>query len=851
MYPGVDVLMCVWQVAKADDSVVFQEVRGVGHAVSLAHCRHIRQYKAKYDLLERAAAAGPSRSTRHAHTQRVLDLTLTSPVRNGVDASTRTDVRRVPPLASDTPLTLSSKVKGKQKAVEPPMDEASVSAAPNGTARARPRPREQEPPSVSSRAHKRVVSPPPASPTPKKKRKSVVDASAHGAPPRRSGRLDGPSTPPEPTLVAAHPSTSALTHIPGEPPPLSRTSSIKRVRLIVRKPPPTYTHPRQRPPPPRFGANLTDMLSSYVVLDEQEQIPETLAARTRTEAALRDKAARLYKQGRFVPFMYGEPVKGLGKTTPAPVLAITANPNARDPRRSRDAWEHIVETVVRGRGVLHRGRHVAAQVASRVQAYWDQSAVREDRARVQEEKRVRALAKATVKMVVAEWKKAVFVRLVSCSGNGIADADVVGQYVREQERQRAEAEEMRRGHEHLDAILDQSGQILETQQVDLARGELSRSRSGSVSVSEWERESSGTSDGGEEEASGVESGDESVGPEMLEDGDHEDAEVAEEEGGGGPDESEGESSDEDEDDTTHALLGLARRTEDAVRAPTPPSRADTDIVMDEASPSACSTDKDPATQARLVFEDAVASPSVPSDMDSTARTLTLGGARSPALESCYEYPMGNGASPALSGVEPDPGKEGDGSVVPDEQVVSADAGTEGMEEVKEDQAEGQDASRAPPEHVSDHTVSPPMQLAEGEMDAPMEDVHTDDVARIPEYLKPFAVAPVEWSPETKIKPPLLLRGVLRPYQQGGLEWLASLHSNNLNGILADEMGLGYVLVSTGAMCVADTHVFRIGKRFRRLRCLRIWRVIGGYGDRISSYVWCHVSTPCLLMGMGA
>jgi helicase SWR1 len=42
----------------------------------------------------------------------------------------------------------------------------------------------------------------------------------------------------------------------------------------------------------------------------------------------------------------------------------------------------------------------------------------------------------------------------------------------------------------------------------------------------------------------------------------------------------------------------------------------------------------------------------------------------------------------------------------------------------------------------------------------------------------------------KIRPPFLLRGTLRPYQHAGLEWLASLYANNMNGILADEMGLG-------------------------------------------------------------
>ncbi|BEI90755.1 uncharacterized protein CcaverHIS019_0308250 [Cutaneotrichosporon cavernicola] len=53
------------------------------------------------------------------------------------------------------------------------------------------------------------------------------------------------------------------------------------------------------------------------------------------------------------------------------------------------------------------------------------------------------------------------------------------------------------------------------------------------------------------------------------------------------------------------------------------------------------------------------------------------------------------------------------------------------------------------------------------------------------------VADVEEDPNApRLKPPFLLRGTLRPYQQAGLEWLASLYANNMNGILADEMGLG-------------------------------------------------------------
>jgi helicase SWR1 len=57
------------------------------------------------------------------------------------------------------------------------------------------------------------------------------------------------------------------------------------------------------------------------------------------------------------------------------------------------------------------------------------------------------------------------------------------QHIREQERIKREEEVTRKGREHLDALLDQSGQILETQHHDLSRGTRSRSRSSSVSAS--------------------------------------------------------------------------------------------------------------------------------------------------------------------------------------------------------------------------------------------------------------------------------------------------------------------------------------------------------------------------------
>jgi helicase SWR1 len=91
--------------------------------------------------------------------------------------------------------------------------------------------------------------------------------------------------------------------------------------------------------------------------------------------------------------------------------------------------------------------------------------------------------------------------------------------------------------------------------------------------------------------------------------------------------------------------------------------------------------------------------------------------------------------------------------------------------------------------LKDGKNTEPQLLAEEE-EVPKEEDEDEEVL-VPDYLKPYAVAPVEWDAGAKVRTPILLRGTLRPYQQSGLEWLASLHSNNLNGILADEMGLGY------------------------------------------------------------
>ncbi|KAK3627562.1 swr1 complex component [Elasticomyces elasticus] len=54
--------------------------------------------------------------------------------------------------------------------------------------------------------------------------------------------------------------------------------------------------------------------------------------------------------------------------------------------------------------------------------------------------------------------------------------------------------------------------------------------------------------------------------------------------------------------------------------------------------------------------------------------------------------------------------------------------------------------------------------------------------------------------------PQLLRGTLRSYQHAGLDWLASLKRNGINGILADEMGLGKTIQTIALLAhIAEQH----------------------------------------------
>ncbi|CCM02977.1 uncharacterized protein FIBRA_05092 [Fibroporia radiculosa] len=851
------------KVAKSDTSTVFQE------------------YHARFDLVNNASTAGPSRQTRRAHTERLHilkgssdNLSVASPkAKRGKKADSQVDIstssmsisaittsQSIPstlrkkagpqPETVNGPLIVSPEAKGfrvlagrGKRVTGLPMTVPSNAAdkgkhiafsdvAPSLGMNRKGKGRLQQEEVVhvpstlnisrkgKTKIQREDVTSDTHSPLRRQKKRMGEDIAvscAHPPPPPKKRRVAAVSSdlssgtfPPS----QAQPSNSISAVLTGRTPARKRMSlnldgfatprahglttdlsphksALKRIKLIVRAPEPVYTNPRQKPPPPRHGQSLTSLLSSYTILSDQDVDEAGIKQLVKKDAALWDRVDTLRRQGRFFP---GRIYAG------EDMLLVSGNHDASAGQPSRDVWAHVVDAVkARAQHRSINGRQVAAQVASRVRAYWDTRALKEDKVKLQEEKRLRALAKATVRMVVAEWKKAVH-----------ASIALAIMHIREEERLKREEEERRRGHEHLDAILDQSGQILEAQQLDLSKA-APRARSRSSDIPATLKHSAPVSSDPDEDDDDDLSGQDDDGSAIY-------SQHAR---------SSSESQDDDAGVDSSFLLGnvVAQSPRRWSR-----SRSLTDVSNHSSSVSHFQDAADnldmenDVSQADIDQLEYPSSPSTYSEQQSFMKLYSpTVASRNPSENAMQDIIADtSGLMPtSRSSINLDPIRNSSSayrlmsSGTPEEMLTdnfleleypeSPRLSLAVSEAVSEREYEPQRAIAAEPitsvlfpSVVEENTSSAEVKdsLDEDQYDqvsGPQGDLQEDDVEEnvsIPPYLRPYAVAPVEWDPQSAMQPPFLLRGSLRPYQNAGLEWLASLHANNLNGILADEMGLG-------------------------------------------------------------
>ncbi|KAF8624496.1 hypothetical protein AX17_007124 [Amanita inopinata Kibby_2008] len=747
------------QEAKSDNSQVLQE------------------YKSKYDLLEKTdSALGPARKTRSAHTERRQIIPSISAPSTPARISTRKPIH-TPKLAKahsnamwDIIVHAKGKVDSRKERDDVSEEDEDIHLLRRDetqSSRAVPQRREPGKTRRRSAADEAVL-------TGSSKNKRAIGESGSSVPIRRSDRQKTLGAAPPADNHAAMTQQSDVLMVTPSKRPARRMNGlteppkfkIKRIKLVVRRPPPLISHPLQRPPLPKFNS-LHAFLSSYFSPSDRVVDEAVLERQVHKEAIVMERVHRLRQEGHFIPASDELTTESLAELR---ISSLTPK------RISKDMWDDVVAAATGyGRAKARRatGRHVAGQIATKIKAYWDGQETRREKVKALEERQLRALAKETIRMVANEWKKAVF-------------------HIRERERLKQEAEERKRGHEHLDAILNQSGYILRTQQGDLTRSGASRSRShstGTPVVSEDEEEASeeegsdkeGTDAGAGEEADEGEEldelksiGDDGEGRDVFLIGESE-AVLTE----GGQEDEDMEAVDEDDWFDTRMLLGDKLRVESpdemevSMSPPEDVAQTVDEVIQDSSSRQ---TSPSVATPHLLneVSEEKIETPLGPSQLlcsegsgveETHAATVAFASPKLPSAESLQ--------NPSVTGE-----KSLDVSLALSETQRKEIAATVTTVALTPSKLEATEPLVEP--GVEDNAKE----------DAAKDSDDEDGDSRIPAHLKPYAVAPVDWDPNSRITPPLLFRGVLRPYQQAGLEWLASLHSNYLNGILADEMGLG-------------------------------------------------------------
>lgn len=546
-----------------------------------------------------------------------------------------------------------------------------------------------------------------------------------------------------------------LTSLPYSPSSLN----IKRIKLIVRRPPPKISNPKQIPPKPKFNNSLHDFLSSYSPISEgRENLdPIVLQREIVEEAKLREKVAKLRREGRFVSQKQADEEDGMDLDGD---LDYTA-----PERTSKDCWDAVIEEAMhryQTRSRRSTAKQVTSAITYKVQAHFDNLEAKRLKAREVEEKKLRNLAKATMKAVIADWKKAVY-------------------HIREKQRLEEEEEERRLGRAHLDAILSQSGQILETQQEDLTKRDGYRSQSRSSSQDSDEEE-----DGGADSQTDFDNQTEDIETEENKEADGSDSD---------------EELKEADDESSAMLLGIANSAErnpmveKEISTPlSQPRIGQTSMNLADADFREVETDMlavHSAQDSEVISEfelletenEMMDNPAAEGESWSTKLGSVSQINIPPACDS-------RSNSPSLPEEFPEQPLQG---VAESMDLYQLDAAAGQDTDIP---TSGQDSRELSPDHLTEtydadaeETLD---QHHQASKDVPDEGSIPDRDEHIPEYLKPYAVAPVKWDSDKQVTPPVLLRGVLRPYQQSGLEWLASLHTNKLNGILADEMGLGCV-----------------------------------------------------------
>ncbi|KAL9935579.1 hypothetical protein V8E36_005927 [Tilletia maclaganii] len=438
--------------------------------------------------------------------------------------------------------------------------------------------------------------------------------------------------------------------------------------------------------------------------------------------------------------------------------------------RGDDHQQHLINATVQQYGAMCSLRKLRStaigRVVKMVKAYWTKKADVEDKRRRAEERRIRNLAKWTGREVLKQWKLA---------------ADLVGHQKEEAVRKEHEME----GRKQLNAILEQSTQMLHTQRRALYEGDeppLAHDGPTESENSELDDEDDGASvsDGSGTSAVPSEVSDADNSDEGSKDNDAlmlmdeqqtgDDGESLIDDSGASLIDDSGESliDDSDEaassesdrnDDDAESDTSSANSAQDAPRAGSDHKNGNVELLE---VPSKSDSSK---WWAKFLVEDEIKDP--PATMPGIVEIE----GEDEAFEEDTALPSSRVAT------APD--------AVLAEPKTSAEAANASVTSATQQRSRRRTAQASRTSTPSQDMVVRPKTRRSASRSS---SIPTENDAELDEESESSRAAHRHDKPKVRI--PFLLRGVLRPYQHVGLDWLASLYTNNVNGILADEMGLG-------------------------------------------------------------
>ncbi|SPO30146.1 related to SWR1 - DEAH-box protein, putative RNA helicase [Ustilago trichophora] len=593
--------------------------------------------------------------------------------------------------------------------------------------------------------------------TSQKRQRSVVDETSSDAPIKRTGPRKSKALDELDAFILRH----RPRPLPDHPPPLH------------------FLAPHQIPSARRFGGNVEALWQSFDLLHDGE------GTRDPSNAEEVDLQTYIKLDERW---RSGLPIH--------PEAGSTTRHIAHKVARNKSHHDHLLEAVASSytqmRQYAKSKQQGSRKVARMVAQHWERQLGTSEREKKAEEKRIRALAKWTLREVLKQWRLAVNV-------------------VRARKLAAEKAEKEKLDKEQLNAILEQSTAMLKKQHEVMTRAD---------GLVDGDDESNRTSYGSDGTAEPDESDLEDEAREITSEADEE-----EEAEGLEPIQESSASVTRDQSFTSTPAPDIADEsasmtpndaasaTNDDSSAPaTPPRRARSTRrsaggVMDRAIKAKDSKlDADDVEFAAVADNDEQEDAELERQMweedeeDDSEDAGLEADANIPIEELLKRYGYRQDADQEQS-----ENAASEGTVSEDEAKPSAETKADSIDvdakaSVKVEEIDEKDVAEAETVDVSDEEIAANEDDASSALirpsDALLED-HSDTESAATSGRRSSRRSMTRASsivssdrPTARSRQPFLLRGQLRPYQQIGFEWLSSLYANGVNGILADEMGLG-------------------------------------------------------------